>query len=350
MASRALIIGPAHYREDPEFPGNEKKKLKDHDEIARSASLYGEILAADDRWWGPDQVDVLSEDQLNSIDDVMDALRRAAKDSKDGTLLVIYVGHGMYWSDVPGSKAYFAVGSSLPGEPSGWLSSWFVYRAMRQSKAVRKILIADCCHSGELGSLGPEDGRLYTALGEAFKGSCVLTAVKDVWGAEPTGCESLGEPFTDCTTFSGHLLSVLSHGTTDARDELTIGMVYDAVRDEMKAHGHDLPGMILNDAREQMLIFSNRRDASRRGSAASSPASPEGWAGFLLKKSDYELEPLLADPVLTGEVVALLYRHPDKDGRRIALRVNRRANEEYRGKPEVFASYWVKAAPAVADE
>lgn len=356
MPSRALIIGPARYTDNPRKirtltdSGHNGEKLEDHDEIRRSASLYGEVLWADDQW-GPDQVEVLPEERLNSISDVMDGVNRAADGSQDGTLLVVYIGHGMYWTDVPGSQVHFAVGSSLPDEAFTWLSSWHVYRAMRKSGAARKILIADCCYSNQLGQLGPGDGILYNALGEMFEGTCVLTAVKDVPGATGTSCQVTGqngleERYRQCTTFSGHLLNVLSHGTADTEDALTIGMVFDTVRNEMRAHAHHRPGIIPNDSGERIAIFSNNRDPSYRGPAAN-PVSPEEWVGILLKRSDYRLEPLLADPAKAGKVVTMLVRQPDEAGRPVALRVNRRASEEY-NRPDIFARYWVEAAPAVA--
>jgi hypothetical protein len=40
------------------------------------------------------------------------------------TLMVVYVGHGAYWEDPPGSQVHFALNSSHRAAPHGWLSSW----------------------------------------------------------------------------------------------------------------------------------------------------------------------------------------------------------------------------------
>ena len=341
MASRAVIIGPARYAEDSGIPS--------HDEIGRSAHWYGEVLKGDRRW-GEGQVEVVPEDRLGSINDVMDAVQKAA-DEADDTLLVIYVGHGAYWEDVPGAQVHFAVGSSRNRAPYTWLSSWYVYRAMRRSAASSKVLIADCCYSNLLPQLGdPRDGALRGALAEVHKGTCVLTAVKNVPQASATGCKSEKLPvqFRECTPFSGHLLNVLQRGTRDSDDDLTLGMIRDAVSRDMEScdTDHDSPRMILNDARERMPLFSNRMDLARRQRSDVRLSTVEEWVAAIMAEGSYELDQLLADPGKTGEVVARLSRDHDEAGRLVALRVNERANKFF-GEPDLFARYWAKAARAL---
>jgi hypothetical protein len=343
MASRAVIIGPANYAEN--------SGLESHREIYESARCYGEVLGSDRRW-GSDQVTVLPEDKLGSINDVMDAVQAAADATtgEDDTLLVIYVGHGAYWDDVPGAQVHFAVNSARAQAPFSWLSSWYVYRAMRKAKASLKVLIADCCNSNFLPQLsGTHDAALPGVLGEQSSGSCVLAAVKDVRRASPVGCDSpqLDERFRRCTPFSGHLLNVLSRGTEDNGEDLTLGMIHDALRTDISqcVRRHDQPRMILNDARERMPLFSNRMDPSRRTRPTQVPGSADDWAQILLKESNYSLDRLFNDPETTGEVVARLSHSPHEAGRRIALRVNERADKAFR-TPDLFARYWEKVAQA----
>ena len=344
MASRAVIIGPADYAEN--------SGLDSHREIYESAHCYGEVLASDRRW-GPGLVTVLPEDELGSINDVMGEVQAAADATtgEDDTLLVIYVGHGAYWDDVPGAQVHFAVNSSRAQAPFSWLSSWYVYRAIRKAKASLKVLIADCCNSNFLPQLsGGQDAALPGVLGEQSSGTCVLAAVKDVRRASPVPCDSpqLEKRFRRCTPFSGHLLNVLSRGTEDnGEDDLTLGMIHDALLTDISqcVTHHDLPRMILNDARERMPLFSNRMDASRRTRPTKVPGSADDWAKILLKESNYSLDHLFNDPETTGEVVARLSRSPNEAGRRIALRVNERADKVFR-TPDLFARYWEKAAQA----
>lgn len=341
MASRSVVIGPARYAPD--------SGIASHPEIGKSARMYGEVLAGDQRW-GADRVEVLAEDRLSSINDVMGAVQRAADQARPGdTLLVIYIGHGAFWADVPGAQVHFAVGSSRIREPYTWMSSWYVYRAIRKSDASLKVLIADCCYSNLLPQLSGEDGTLRGALGEIHEGTCVLTAVKNTDQASAAGCPHLPPALRGCTPFSGHLLNILSRGTKDHNDELTLGLIRDAVRKDMRGCGtyHDLPRMILNDAREGMPLFTNRMSLPDRERLPSTPASAAEWVETMMRESDYELDQLLTDPRKAGEVVALLSKEPDEAGQRVALRVNKRAHELFR-QPALFARYWAEAGRALS--
>jgi hypothetical protein len=351
MASRALIIGPSEY--------SAESGLASPPGIARSRHWYGEVLKGDKRWGG-DRIVVLPENELTSIDGVVRAIQSAADDARSGdTLLVIYIGHGAYWSDLPAPQVHFAVGSSRDGEPYTWLSSWYVYRAMRKSQAALKVLIADCCNSNFLEKLsgshernGLQDETLPGVLGEIEEGTCVLAAVKNRRDASAEGCKSLKvameEQFRECTAFSGHLLNLLWRGTLLIDDDFTLGAIRDILKADMKkCETHDQPKMILNDARERIPLFSNKRKLSEQTSPEQNPDSPEKWVEIMMSEKNYNLDHLLRDPEKAGKVVELLSRHPDEAGRLIALRVNRRADEEYQDETR-FARYWAVAAQALA--
>ncbi|MBW8800973.1 MAG: hypothetical protein JF597_47705, partial [Streptomyces sp.] len=125
MASRALVIGVGTYGEESGIQG--------YPTIEASARAYGAALARDPRWGAAERSPVLGPDEVQTADDVMCALQEAAAagEGPEDTLLVVYVGHGAYWQDVPGGQVHFAVGSSRVSEPWTWLSAWYVYRAIR---------------------------------------------------------------------------------------------------------------------------------------------------------------------------------------------------------------------------
>lgn len=339
MASRALVIGPADYAPDA--------GIASHPEIAQSARMYGKVLGSDPRW-GPDAVDVLPTGRLGSVNDVMGAVQQTADQAEPGdTLLVVYIGHGAYWGDVPDAQVHLAVGSSRLRQPHTWLSSWYVYRAIRRSRASLKVLIADCCYSNLLPQLSG-DGTMRGALGVAAEGTCVLTATRNNPRADAAGCPRLPAGLDTCTPFSGHLLDVLVRGTRHHDDELTLGLLRDAVQARMHGCGtpHDLPNMILNGGREGMSLFTNRMARPDRERTPSAPASAEEWVATMMRESPYPLDRLLDDPANAGRVVTLLAKHDDEAGRRMALRVNERANQ-YFERPELFAQYWAEAGQAL---
>jgi hypothetical protein len=341
MTSRAVVIGPANYAPDSE--------IWSHPEIANSARRYGEVLAGDPRW-GPGRVEVLSENQLSSIDGVMEAVQRAATLTVPGdTLLVIYVGHGDYWVDVPNAEVHFAVGSSRGRKPHTWLNSWYVYHAVRRSKASLKVLVADCCSSNRLRNLGGKHQALPGVLGQPGRGgTCVFTAVKHIDEASAVGCSGLPGELADCTPFSGHLLNLLLNGTEEDNDELTLGMIRDAVEDDMSECGteHDEPRMILNDARESMALFTNQKARSERKRRPPTPASAEEWARIMKHPTEDDLDQLLADPPKTGKVVAILSKKRDGHGQGVARHISERADREFQN-PAVFARYWAEAKRAL---
>lgn len=334
MASRAVVIGTSAYAATSGIDG--------HPSIGASARMYGEILAGD-AMWGPDCCRVLGEDDARTADGVMRALQEAADETGPAdTFLVVYVGHGQYWSDLPGGQVHFSVGSSYRDRPWTWLSSWYVYRVMRRAKARLKVLIADCCYSNLLPQLG-EEAVLPGILGELDEGTCVFTAVKNTtFYASADGCAALPGRLAECTPFSGHLLNVLQHGTKHYNHQLTIGLLREAVRKEMEhcaAAQHQVPRMSLNDAREGTPLFTNRMEPRQRDKAPQRPVDPADWVTSLMLDRDSLLDELLTDERKTGDVVAILSTRPDEASRHLARHIDIRANKAFTS-PRAFARYW----------
>lgn len=341
MESRAVVIGPGYYADTD---------ISSPKEIRNSARKYVEVLESDPKW-GEDRVRSVPPESLSSINEVMTIVQQAADEATEGgTLLVIYVGHGARWRDVPGDQVHFAVESSRRRAPWTWLSSWYVYRAIRKSRATLKVLIADCCCSNMLPDLGDgdRDGSLPGVLGEEDEGTCVLAAAANNPEVSSEGCTQLpDEDLRECTPFSGHLLSILRNGTKNHDDELTIGMIRDALRRDLARCGtHDKAKIRLNDSREGAPLFTNRKIEGQRDDPPS-PDSVEEWAVALKTPSGIRsIDQLLRDPQKTGKVVAMLYGDPDSQD--IALLVNERANKSFQDSGQ-FAIYWVEACGTVPE-
>jgi hypothetical protein len=340
VASRALVVGVGAYDDD--------SGIQSYAAIAESARLYGELLASDPRF-GPEGCRVLGPQEVRTSDGVMRALQEASAAGRgaDDVLLVVYVGHGAYWHDVPGGQVHFAVGASRHNEPWTWLSSWYVYRAIRQSRAGFKVLISDCCYSNLLPHLGPDSGRPPGTLGTRHRGTCVLTAVREgVSQAGAEACPALPEPYSACTPFSGHLLKVLHVGIADQPEDLTLGAVRAGVVKEMADCDarHPGSGMLLNDASEAVPLFTNRAPGLRGGLRR--PRSVDEWAGELQRTGLQRLEELLEEPALAGRVVARLRR--DDRTHDLALRVNHEATARL-VDPTAFIRYWGEAEPLMLE-
>ncbi|MER6154548.1 hypothetical protein ABT147_03285 [Streptomyces sp. NPDC001868] len=338
MASRALVVGVGAYDDDSGIHG--------YPTIEASARAYGEALARDPRWGAAERSPVLEPGRARTADGVMRALHEAAAagEGPEDTLLVVYVGHGAYWQDVPGGQVHFAVGSSRINEPWTWLSAWYVYRAIRKSRAGLKVLIADCCYSSMLPHLGSESA-LPGVLGTRYQGTCVLTAVGgNVHNAWAGACANLPAPLDGCTTFSGHLLNVLAQGMPDHPDDLTLGALRAGIDESMQECGvHPTPRMLLNDASEAAPLFTN--SAKGRRPRTRTPETVDEWVRELLLNGERNLPGLMSRPDLAGRVVVRL-KAGDEQSRDLARRVDRRAGELLTN-PVDFVLYWGEIEPAM---
>lgn len=338
MASRALVIGVGTYDDD--------SGIDSHPTIEASARAYGAALARDPRWGAAAESSVLEPERARTADGVMRALHEAAAagEGPQDTLLVVYVGHGAYWQDVPGGQVHFAVGSSRVSEPWTWLSAWYVYRAIRKSKAGLKVLIADCCYSNLLPHLGT-DSALPGALGTRSQGTCVLTAVGgSVHNAWADACANLPRPLDTCTPFSGHLLNVLGQGMPDHPDDLTLGALRAGIDEGMQECGvHHTPRMLLNDASEAAKLFTNH--AKGRRPRVRTPESVDQWVRELHLNGDRTVPDLMSRPELAGRVVVQL-KKGDEQSRALARRVDRKA-AELLTNPADFVAYWAEIERAM---
>lgn len=338
MPSRAVIIGSGDYESD----------LTSYRTITESARCYGEVLRRNRLWQAEDAITVLSSEggrQL-TINSVMDAVQGAADETGEGdSLLVVYIGHGAYWSDLPGAEVHFAVTESRKAHPYTWLSSYYIYRAIRKSKASLKVLVADCCYSNYLDSLGAETDDDRTPPGIlSDKGTCVLTATSDKARATPNACDSrnIEEQFRKCTPFSGHLLDIMSRGLQSDRD-LTLGMLHRAVHAEMtncvNHNVHGTPGIRRNDYPDDLPLLANNMPADDRRRLT--PISDQQWFEAIRDQRNFDLNELLREPDRTGRVVAMLSDPGRGAGRNAARDVIVRADERYRSEPDLFARYYV---------
>lgn len=314
--SRAVIIGPS------EYGAKEISGIDSHATIAASARQWEDFLKADPLWEvtsedgeTENRVRRLDRDQLGSIDGVMTSVQDAADEAND-MLLVVYVGHGKCWEEVPGKQVHLAVESSRANAPHTWLSSWYLYRAMRSSSAPRKILVADCCWSNALGHLdgGVAEDQIVT---EAFntsrpEGTLVVRAVQHVWQASSEGCPHISTPeLRECTPLSGHLLSALRRGMASGGDVLSSRMVVNRFRSEMLdcQTPHPEPGGTLSGSLSDMEMFTNRLPSPSRDPRPA-PATAEEWTNALLDGESHHLNQLFDEPPKIVDVVRRLARRP----------------------------------------
>jgi hypothetical protein len=142
---RALIAAVQRYENYDDLPGAEFDRV----EVKRM------LDESDQEWW---QVDVI---QPRTKAELVDALKRLLLEdvTPDDTLLFYFSGHG----DLQDGDAVLCVGATDPNdmfETSVQIKQLANY--VRQSESLRKIVLLDCCFSGEA-----SDGDTYWGKGAA---------------------------------------------------------------------------------------------------------------------------------------------------------------------------------------
>ena len=231
-ASRAVLIGVHTYAEQPDLPAVEHN-LDD----LRDALTDPEI-------WGLPAEHCRVVAQPRNHRAVLNAVISAGQQATD-TLVVYYAGHGLI--DLDTDDLYLTLPDSDPQFTATALGYGFLRRAVRDSRAPRKVVILDCCYSGRA-----LEGGMGTAVATrtVTDGTHVLTAS----AATQRAWSPPGERHT---AFTGELVRVLEEGIPGGADLLTTDAVYQHVHTELRAKGRPLPQQQNRNAGGDIVIARN---------------------------------------------------------------------------------------------
>jgi hypothetical protein len=188
---------------------------------------------------------------------VGDAIEAVASEALD-TLVLYYAGHGVLSQrGVP----FLAVTSTdsdprrvrYSGVPMEWLRS-----ALADSPARNRILILDCCFSGQ--AVQAMTGAASAVVGELdIRGTYTLASAP----ANSPAVAPIGAQFT---AFTGELLDTLRSGVPGGGPLLTLGDIYPAVTRALRARGMPLPQRLGTDLADHIALVRNaayRRTADK---------------------------------------------------------------------------------------
>ncbi|WP_331734818.1 caspase, EACC1-associated type [Streptomyces sp. NBC_00887] len=204
-ASRAVLIGAHSYSHLGDLRG-----------VEGNVRDLKRFLTSPGGWRLPEQ-HCLDRLQPAGRDELLEELYRAAEEAED-TLLIYYAGHGLN-DPASAEKLHLAMPASHPDRPFTWISYDDIRQAVFQSRAVRKLVVLDCCYGGRAiagGMSGTSGTRQAPAapldtVAEAGmterEGVAVLTAASE---EEQAWCPPRG----DYSAFTGPLLQLLHHGIT----------------------------------------------------------------------------------------------------------------------------------------
>jgi tetratricopeptide (TPR) repeat protein len=192
----------------------------------------------------------------------VDAFLSAAQ--LDDTVLLYISGHGVLSED---GRLYFATtDTELPYLLSTAVEAAFVNRSMQLSRARRKVLVLDCCHSGafarDMATKG--DGHVHVASHFQGRGNVTLTASDELeYALEERDAKRLDGAQAG-SLFTRFLVEGLESGKADVNGDGLISVdelhkyVFDRIRDRTS---NQTPG-ITGDMRGEIIIATTRARAA----------------------------------------------------------------------------------------
>ncbi|MFG1861072.1 caspase, EACC1-associated type [Microbispora bryophytorum] len=217
---RAILIGVSAYRDDnyTDIPAA-ANSLKGMYEVLTDPELCG---------WPEARVEVLA----NPVDNraVAKLIRRLAQETSQ-VFLLYYVGHGTL---TPRGDLCLTLADTEADAPDlTGLEYNRVREAFRDSLALVKASILDCCYSGQvIRAETLADPGAILADASDVRGVYTLTAA-DLAAHVPPPDLQVGA----CTSFTGELLDLVRTGIPGQPDPLTLGTLYLALRRRLRARG-----------------------------------------------------------------------------------------------------------------
>lgn len=218
--SRAVLTGTATYSDD---------------ELINLPAVVRNITALQKTLTNPNLSGFTSE-QINLVidpkapSDLLAPIAEAAREAED-VLLVYFAGHGLL---LGAGDLYLGLKDTREAE--FWTSVPFeqVAQLIKDSSALVKIAILDCCYSGRALRHMMADVVTITSEHLDIEGVYVLTSSS----ANKTSRAREGAEFT---VFTGTLLRVIETGILSGDEFLPMDLLYDEVRRQMRRDGERTP-------------------------------------------------------------------------------------------------------------
>lgn len=193
----------------------------------------------------------INEDKL-SIERKLRNVALAAND-RDSTLLIYYTGHGIL-NPVDFQMYFTTHHTSRKDIDIDGLSIEAFRKHVGRSKAPRKIVILDCCHSGAfIGAMGDLPGAIQAGLNN-FEGTYVMTsAAEDEPSLFPVDKPS--QP----THFTGKLIDILQNGIENDHRYSSLRDIYDKIENDFRYGDLPLPQQSNFNNADQMLFSVNKK-------------------------------------------------------------------------------------------
>ncbi|MBR4793343.1 MAG: caspase family protein [Bacteroidaceae bacterium] len=192
---RALLIGINNY------PGHELKGcVEDIQQVKAAIEKNGD---------GTPNFDVMMMPDVQTSAEVMESIQRLFNGDGEAALLY-FSGHG-FVNDT-GAEIVMPRDTVTPGHYYMGIQMRTIMDVVNNSKVRNKIVILDCCHSGNMGKYKLEDSSSHIQSGVS-----ILTACRDDEYAEEIGGHGV---------FTELLCTALNGGAADYCGNITVGGIY----------------------------------------------------------------------------------------------------------------------------
>jgi hypothetical protein len=163
----------------------------------------------------------------------------------EDTFLVYWAGHV---GPGPGGELQLSVTGAADGPPAGALAVGRVRDAMLRSPAAHRILILDCCFSGDA---VPVTGVTWALLGQAAaEGTDVLVSA-------PPSPVYFSRPREACTAFTGALIAIMRNGIPGGPEFLTLGAINGQLLYALASRGLPRPQLSVTGTAAQLALARN---------------------------------------------------------------------------------------------
>ncbi|MFI9248368.1 caspase domain-containing protein [Streptomyces sp. NPDC053086] len=300
MKSMAVFVGDYDYaftHDSGDLPG-----------LARSVRRMKELFADPKVWGLPPERCFLPKTR----DAVFDSIHKAVASATD-TLLFYYAGHGHLSPDT--EELHLALPSSDPDRLDTWLRFDELGTALltrdgtyTPSRARRRVVILDCCHSG-LGLRRVPD-TTYASRFLGVEGTYLLTSTS---GSDKSWCPPDG-PYS---AFSGELIRLLENGIPGAPGLLTMDSIFRALRKSLLDRDDPWPQrpQQLNIATAGQISIARNLAPDEPGPAAPQERDAQTWSDrydpILMSWWDGVIDTVPPQPGRVGRWKA---RHRDQGG------------------------------------
>jgi len=234
--------------------------------------------------------------------DLYRALRKDAEAAED-TLLVYFAGHGR--TGDRSNELFLCLPASNPDELSFTALAYEqLHDAVAASRAVKKVVILDCCFSGRaLADLAGDEETIVGQVG--IEGTYILTATRG-------NAVAMAPPGARYTAFTGALLELLHTGIPGGPELLTPAVIFPTLKHTLTSRRLPAPRQLGSDTITHLAFARNAAYAQPRTEPEPALTGQARILAEALQAARAVTEEYRRNPALADVAEAVAVTDPDR--------------------------------------